>query len=1320
MATENTQLEIDNLKKAIQDIGNEKKFTLTDLNAFFKAVEPVFGITPKEGDNFLSGAFPPEVLSILEDITIAVPMFNPESAGAPSRIKILITCNNGTAPWAIIPDVFVIEQISLSVELIGQSFSAVLYGTIDIEGIPLMVEADFPSMFVKAEMVDDNPNAANILLNRFNAGPVSSGKMDGLILTQLFLLGDPRNKKAVMQLGIGGIGVGPGTLAVQGGLNYTGKPGSQISGSFWGDYRIEPKDCQAYDLILMAEFDGPGQGWKFRGGAGTDPADSKKRVAGISDLINVFDPDISNIPGFLKDLKVVNLDIAYETQNKNFSFTCDVEVDHLFSQGTDIKLIVSIALKRTNPDVAPTVAATYDKTFSGRLIIGLEDELKMEFDILFDLNQTAASTRTTFIADYKNLAGGDISIGALTSKLDPNLNFPLTINLKDAFLIYDKDGVNPANLLFGLDIGTGINLSNLPLVGQLFPGEQTLKLGFQPLIASGSPQAGPPIFAAAELARLQALVPGGGITLPDTDISALFGLGINLQMGDTVRRLELPVVVNKTKSAPVPQGTPPAKPTPIGEALESGTPAPANQPAPASPPVVSAKSSDGDIKWVEIQKSFGPVQFNRAGFAFAKSKIHAYLDASLGLAGLTLSLDGLGVSSPINKFDPSFSLMGLGLDFQQGPIEIGGSFLRTTVAAKGDQPAYDEYEGMAILKVEILNISAIGSYARVGGHHSLFIYAVLNYPIGGPSFFFVTGLAAGFGYNRALRVPDITQVATFPLVNEAVNGAGSGPPADNAGRQAYLQEEITKLRDNIYPKAGEYFLAAGIRFSSFEMIDSFVMVAIAFGQHFEIDVLGLSTMALPTPDPAAAKVVSPLIEVQMALKAVLNPDEGFLSVEAQLTNNSFLFDRACHLTGGFAFYVWFGGPHQGDFVITLGGYHPLFIVPSHYPTVPRLGFNWQVSTEFSIKGEAYFALTAHALMAGGKLEALFHSGSIKAWFIIGADFIISWKPYFYDARMYLSMGVSYTFWLFGTHTISVSIGADLHIWGPDFSGIAEVHLWIVSFTVKFGDAAPKPKPIDWNTFQHSFLPEPRKIVTISVSDGLIKQEPGMGAVVNPKDICLSVNTVVPVQSYALDIGVAAGQEDQLYFADPNQAIPLSISSHTPKNATAASTQSFGIAPMDIAAVTKSELKITIEDEGGKTVNQEFAFLPILKRMPRAMWGSTLTTEANSAQYIENALTGFELRPATPTIPSKSQPVLKQDLRYEIAEIPDGYVLANIKSLIPAKQTNDFKVSNTIMAATEKRNEMLRSLGFNLDALNIQIPPDIDTIFVATPQKGVPA
>src|SRR6185312_12399099 len=130
------------------------------------------------------------------------------------------------------------------------------------------------------------------------------------------------------------------------------------------------------------------------------------------------------------------------------------------------------------------------------------------------------------------------------------------------------------------------------------------------------------------------------------------------------------------------------------------------------------------------------------------------------------------------------------------------------------------------------------------------------------------------------------------------------------------------------------------------------------------------------------------------------------------------------------------------------------------------GFNWQVTPDtLSLRGEVYFALTPAAVMAGGYLQAEWQSGKIRAWFKAGVDFLIAWKPYHYDARAYIDIGIEITFEFFGTQRWTLDIGADLHIWGPDFAGEATIHLWIISFTINFGNQDQNKQPtIAWAEF----------------------------------------------------------------------------------------------------------------------------------------------------------------------------------------------------------------------------------------------------------------
>ncbi|MBE0688611.1 MAG: hypothetical protein IH587_00640, partial [Anaerolineae bacterium] len=523
--------------------------------------------------------------------------------------------------------------------------------------------------------------------------------------------------------------------------------------------------------------------------------------------------------------------------------------------------------------------------------------------------------------------------------------------------------------------------------------------------------------------------------------------------------------------------------------------------------------------------------------------------------GVVVHMDGQGEGISIGRFVIGFELSGISIDYDREPVEIGGGFLKQTYLVDG-QPI-TEYDGNALIKTETFALAAIGSYAEINGATSMFIYAVLDYPLGGPSFFFITGLAAGFGYNRRLVMPTIDAVDQFPLVAEAMSASlGQSPPPPPAGQPA-LMATMEKMHTYIPPQIGENFLAVGIHFTSFGLIDSFVLLTVMFGTHVEIDILGISTVVVPKGAGDDALAV-----VQLALMARINPDDGFFSLQADLLPSSYIFSHKCHLTGGFAMFSWFDpSPHSGDFVLTLGGYHPEFNVPSHYPSVPRLGFNWQVSDQITISGHAYYALTSSALMAGGNLSAVWQDGSLSASFNAGADFLISWKPYFYKADFHISIEVSYTYHFFGTHHIDVGLGVDLNIWGPDFSGTARVHLWIVSFTVGFGSSTLTLQPILWSEFHASFLPAPEKTCAISVTGGLIKalQNASVDSLVNPRDLRLQIHSAVPIKMVTFD-GVT----------------------HTYREGW---NDDFGIAPMDLAHdAIDSVMEITVEHLKGEDIH----------------------------------------------------------------------------------------------------------------------------------------
>jgi hypothetical protein len=477
--------------------------------------------------------------------------------------------------------------------------------------------------------------------------------------------------------------------------------------------------------------------------------------------------------------------------------------------------------------------------------------------------------------------------------------------------------------------------------------------------------------------------------------------------------------------------------------------------------------------WFPIQRTFGPVSIQQIGVRWIGGpdlKGAILLDGGVALAGLAVGVDDLSLTIPLGDIGDlskwELGLRGLAVSYDGGGVRIGGGLLQAS-----DEIRYD---GFLLVEVGGRSFVALGSYGVVEGDPSMFVFVVIGIPLGGPPMFFVTGLAGGFGYNRGLVVPAIEGLPQFPLVQ-----AMSDASAVTASPMEFLQ----RMGPTVPMERGSYWFAAGVKFTSFALVNSQALLYVLLNRGLEIGLIGMSKFELP---PGV-----PLVSVELALKARFSTIEGVVSVEARLTDNSWVLSRDCRLTGGFAFFLWFDGPHAGDFVITIGGYHPRYTPPAHYPTVPRLGFNWRVSSSIYIKGEAYFALTPREVMAGGLLEAVYDSGDVRAWFRAWANMYIQWRPFFFEVEIGISIGVSVDTWL---GRVKVEVGASLIVWGPEIGGRVTIDIWIISITIPFGASRVIPQlAMSWDEFRTALLPpEDEKLFGGVVEQGLVSGDPATG------------------------------------------------------------------------------------------------------------------------------------------------------------------------------------------------------------------------------------
>jgi hypothetical protein len=971
------------------------------------------------------------------------------------------------------------------------------------------------------------------------------------------------------------------------------------------------------DLTMAAVRDTAG--WTFSGNTGGG------QVVPVGDLVAALEHTFSTDatpPASLATLTIQNLGLSFSTATEAFAFGCQIDFE---IEGEPVEIIVSV-------DIA-SGAQGLVTNFGGSVLVG---------DLLFELHFETSSTTTMLVGTYTHKPGDPPSLALrdLVAKLSPaaaaEVPADLEIQLDGVKLVFVQDATT--EFAFSLDLSASFGLQDLPVVGSHLPPASVGVEHLQLLYSTAT-------LSATDAAQVNALLPAQVGPLPAAGLSPGPAVTATLTAGGA----QQPVAFGVPTTG---GATPPSLPQPTAPGMEILAAAP----APAAP--TSAPTSH----WFDVAKTVGPVSIARIGVQYQDSTLFLLLDATLGLSALTVGLQGAGLGSPLSAFVPKGHLDGLSIAFSDGPVTIDGGFL-----AVPDPPAgvTDEYLGTLTIAIDPYLITGIGAYAKIDDAPSFFAFAEVDGEFGGPPAFFITGFMGGFGYHWSLTLPPADQVYQFPFV------AGVGNPTFFGQQNPTPMQVLGALSGStgkpawVTPSADENWIAGGITFTSFELVAGRLLAVAEFGKEFEVALLGLATVVLPQGDAAEAYAYA-----ELQLEVVLKPDDGTFSAIASLTPNSYVLTKSCHLTGGFAFCVWFGdNPHAGDFVLTIGGYHPAFTPPSWYPSVPRLGIDWQVDSDLSIKGGAYFALTPTAAMAGASISVLYASGDLKAWLNAYADVMIRWKPFYLTAQIGISVGVSYTLdLLFTRTTLSVELGAQLELWGPPTGGRVHIDWTIISFTIGFGagEAGPDDLTIEWPGFAQLLpggggsssaahavaadalaadgLAEPAAappaptptIVTLTVAAGLASTDPSTGDwIVRSDELVLNASSGVPSTA-----ATVAGTAVEL----PPKA-PATID----------------IRPMGATGITAA-LDLTITPVDAQATVAWPAPTVQSSSLPEALWGAPLDAHAApapTAKLIDDLPTGLAVSAPAATQGSAVGPV---DPASIVTPLGTG-----IQPLLPAKQ-----------------------------------------------------
>ncbi len=1031
------------------------------------------------------------------------------------------------------------------------------------------------------------------------------------------------------------------------------------TGMFSGGFSIAGR----YFMVSTEPASEKPKGWLFKGKL----VDSEIPIGELlKDIASIFNLE-ALVPGVLQGLVINDIAVELNTDTTAFKFDCGV------------------ALKAINADMEITLHISLDPVQEGHKF-NLSGSLQVNY-ALFELAFDSAPGVEKFSGSWHQVDGEVVGINDLTGLLGlPELPIPAELDLgleqasfvcdtQNSITVFNAESVNYGLANFvafkhpitdklqyfsGFAVGE-INLSNLPLINQVFDDEKHRLAVEEINIAVASDD-----IDEDAVETVNELVEDGYPKVISGGLPAGVRLSMDLNLGGYVVPLSVDTSDGNNAAITLSEGA---------DLLLASS-------EDTKPATEGETAADGTV-WFSIQKKFGPVNFQSIGIRYRKGRIWIALKSALSTAGLTMELLDMSVGSTLDKFKPGFALDGIGMGYKNKTLGIEGTFLQIPGSDVEDGL---EFAGGAVFKTRAFSLSAMGSYAETKENNnklvSMFVFAQISRPFGGPPPFFVNGILAGFGYNSKLRIPTLDDLQELPLIS------GLEQPDKIGGDNASPMQALSKLRDGgwVSDSPGNIWLAAGIKFSTYQVFQSTALLIGQFGRDFSLSILGVSKGRFPKDETKTAYAYA-----EMDLVAHFSPDEGEITISAILSSSTYVLDKSCRVTGGFAMCFWFGDhEHAGDFVISLGGYSPFFQAPKWYPKLPRLGINWSVDSCVSIVGGGYMAITPSAAMAGGNLELSFEAGPLRAWFTANADIVIWWEPFYFIIDVGVRVGASLTISLFGhSKTLGVEMGCSLGLWGPATGGKVHVNWFIIAFTIKFGaKRCEGVENLSWDQFKE-VLPAEADAVKITPIEGLA---PAAATDDNEVEVDETPEKWL-IRPYQLTF--------ETQGALPSHELQLSA------DKTLEEGKKLDIRPMSKTGLSSFQ-RLNISRRHGSDEWQEmdlqdqdnpWSVEPNKQAVPNALWGTGTVSELSPGddQLIKDQFVGFKVSAPKPQLGYSPGMVDKQEFAFFPLKNPPGEnplrADAAAEGAIASKKPGSTQEVAKVMdsQAQEKRASLLKGL-----------------------------
>ncbi|KAF5983341.1 putative transcriptional activator srcap-like protein [Fusarium bulbicola] len=622
-----------------------------------------------------------------------------------------------------------------------------------------------------------------------------------------------------------------------------------------------------------------------------------------------------------------------------------------------------------------------------------------------------------------------------------------------------------------------------------------------------------------------------------------------------------------------------------------------------------------------LKKQAGPVSISGISLGFSKNRLSIILTATAQLGTFSVSLVGLTIYADFTKAghlldfgnaQVGISLSGLALGLDSSPLRMAGTLSKES---SQDQEK-DVFSGGATVAFKKYSILGLGKYSQTKrtGAVSFFAYVQLNGPLAKIGAVEISGVKAGVGYNTAIRTPDLNHIAAFPFCAQTPRSLEEIGTASKDPLQI-LDDFLSQ--GWFYDSPGNTWIAMGMEAVICETVNISAAVIATVTPKVLLDIYGQGKVQMP-PSGEAKKAY---LNVDIGLRSSVDFNTGSMVIESSLGPQSFILDPACHLSGGFAIATWWDpSKAAGDWVFTVGGYHPRFNAPQYYPKPERLQVWWNVGGGVSISGGAYFSITPDVIMAGANMTASYTTRIIQASFNAWADFLINIAPFYFSAdvavSVYAQVRIGYG-WL--AWTFRASLGAMLYLEGPPVHGTVRVEACSHNITVSFGSypANKDTGPLGFDAMCQLLLKEDKKSdktyhLLNLISGGLptvpesVESSHDTPWVVRPAIFSFHVQSIIPISEAAIN--------PPAIVKDPKALQALGINGDVTKIPHVSVSSKAGALiyskPMQLSGSNDMKSKLFVTIAMGKSPHPSAAFIiqEIYDNVSSTLWGEYKQSE----------------------------------------------------------------------------------------------------------------